>query len=84
MSVMVPGVITRTTSRLTSFRPLAGASICSQTATFWPARMSRATYPSAAWCGMPAMGMAPSPFCREVSVIWSRRDATWASSKNSS
>jgi hypothetical protein len=34
VSVIVPGVITRTTSRLTSFRPLAGASICSQTATF--------------------------------------------------
>jgi hypothetical protein len=28
---MVPGVITRTTSRLTSLRPFAGASICSHT-----------------------------------------------------
>ena len=38
---MVPGVTTRTTSRRTSFLPLAGASICSHTATFWPARMRR-------------------------------------------
>jgi len=38
----------RTTSRRTSFLPLAAASICSHTATFRPARIKRAIYVSAA------------------------------------
>ncbi len=42
VSVIVPGVMTRTTSRRTILRPLAGSSSCSHTATFWPARMRRA------------------------------------------
>ena len=44
-SVMVPGVTSRTTSRLTTdlaprFFASAGSSICSQTATRWPSAMS--------------------------------------------
>ena len=42
-SVAVPGVITRTTSRRTSFLPGPGCSIWSQIAILKPARMSRAT-----------------------------------------
>ncbi len=46
-SVRVPGVTTRTTSRCTTdleprFRASAGSSICSQTATLKPARISLA------------------------------------------
>ena len=56
--------------------PWPGASICSHTATFWPgadeaARCSRRRRGA----GCPPSGSPPSPFCREVSVIWSRRDA---------
>ena len=42
VSVTVPGVMIRTTSRRRSFLPRPGASICSQRATFCPARTSRA------------------------------------------
>jgi len=78
VSVIVPGVMMRTTSRLRSFFVLPGASSCSEIAIFRPARTRRAMYPSAAWCGIPAIG---APW-REVSVIWSRRAAASASSKN--
>ena len=40
--VAVPGVSTRITSRRTIFFPGPGSSICSQIATLWPARISRA------------------------------------------
>ena len=41
-SVAVPGVMTRKTSRRTSFLPGPGCSICSQMATLKPARIRRA------------------------------------------
>ena len=41
-SVAVPGVMTRDTSRRTSFLPGPGCSICSQIAILYPARISRA------------------------------------------
>ena len=68
-SINVPGVMTRTTSRRTS--PFAGTSpIWSQIATRWPCSISRATYPSAAWYGTPAIGMrSPRPMSRPVRTI---------------
>ena len=42
LAVAVPGVSTRITSRRTIFFPGPGSSICSQMATLWPARISRA------------------------------------------
>ena len=76
-----PGVIVSTTSRRT-VAPFAffASSICSQMAIFCPTCTRRAMYPSAAWCGMPAMGTD----CRAVSVIDSRRAPSSASSANSS
>jgi hypothetical protein len=89
-SVSVPGVTTRTTSRRTidlppRFLASAGSSICSQTATRWPARISLARYASAACTGTPAIGMGSPPCApRAVSVIPSAAEAFTASSKNSS
>jgi len=61
----------------------APASTCSQTATLCPAAISRAMYPSTAWCGTPAMGTrSPLPISREVRVICSVRAASSASPSN--
>ena len=47
--MVVPGVTTSTTSRLTTPRAFFGSSTCSQTATLYPDPTSSAMYFSTAW-----------------------------------
>ena len=87
-SVSVPGVTSRTTSRLTTdfaprLRASAGSSICSQTATRNPLRISVSRYPSAACTGTPHIGMSCPRCCpRLVSAMSSAALAASASAKN--
>ena len=77
--MIVPGVTSRTTSRLTTdfaprFFASAGSSSCSHTATRWPSAISRLRYSSARSTGTPHMRMS-SPSClpRLVSTMPSAR-----------
>jgi hypothetical protein len=85
-SVSVPGVISRTTSRLTTPLASAASSVCSQMATLYPAAIIRRRYPSTEWNGTPAIGMASSapgpPLLRLVRATPSTLAASCASSQN--
>jgi hypothetical protein len=78
--MIVPGVMTRTTSRSIRPRPRTGG-VCSHTATVNPLASSRAMYGSAACAGKPHSGTSSgSPRLRAVRVRSSARDARPASS----